>query len=471
MTYRSRGGFSPVIAILLLIVIVIVAAIFFYVWTTSSTSELERQAGGVSKEMAKIEGVSAEGDRLNIYVRNIGDTRIYVDAVYFETTTGLALGMVVPEGAPIEIAPGEARTISVELPSEVRNARGRILVKVASTEGVVSNTYPINVLALTSGATWISGWSYRRPIIITERTGSTLYDYQVRIVLDSSTLDDPADFFSKASYDDIRFTDSSGVNELSFYIELWDEVSQRAVVWVKVPVLEGGGTTTIYMYYGNPGATSASNGHETCELYEDFESYAVGSRASPPWVIFTTHAYPPFISADFMVVSVGGQKCYRNEPSSTAYPGGAYRAFNGRRYIVMGRVVDCTGTDNDPHPGVIIAFSDTNNWDGIYLRERWDQVVRAKVRGGSWSAPQAWSMSIEVGVWYSIMAKVDGNTVQIYFDGVYIGSIYDALSPTVGVGFLFFNDGSNYGYFDDLCVMKYVVPEPLYDIGAEEVAP
>jgi len=471
MGSRPRRGSSAVIATLLLVVVAVAAAVFFYMWVTSSTGEIEGEAGEAPREIAKIEGVSAEGTRLTIYVRNIGETKLYVDTVYFEATTGLVIDTAMPEGAPIEIAPGEVKPVSVDIPSEVKNAKSRVLIRVASAGGVFSNVYPINVQALSSGSTWLSEWSYRRRITVTERTGSTLYDYQVRIVLDSTTLDNPVDFFSKASYDDIRFTDSGGVNELSFYIELWDEVNLKAVVWVKVPVLEGGATTDIYMYYGNPGASSASNGRETCELFEDFEDYAVGSSASPPWTIFTTHMFFPYNPADFMVVNVAGQNSYQNEASSTAYPGGAYRDFSGSRYIVIGKVMDCTGGDNNPHPGVIFAFANSDNWDGIYLRESWNQIVRARVRGGSWSAPQAWSVPIDRGVWYSIMVKVDEGSAQVYLDGDYIGGFTDAIAPTSGVGFLFFNNGYNYGYFDNLCVMKYVVPEPGYAIGAEETPP
>jgi len=116
---------------------------------------------------------------------------------------------------------------------------------------------------------WLSGWSYRRAITITEQSGSTLTDYQVRIELNSSNFD-----FSKANADgsDIRFTKDDGETLLAYWIEKWDSSNEQAVVWVKVPSIPAGGSTTIYMYYGNPSAVSESDGEAVFEFFDDFDT-------------------------------------------------------------------------------------------------------------------------------------------------------------------------------------------------------
>ena len=105
-------------------------------------------------------------------------------------------------------------------------------------------------------AAWLEGWEYRRPIYITEKTGYALTNYQVKIGLNSSNFD-----FEKANSDgsDIRFTLSDGKTLIPYWIEKWDEDEEEAVIWVKVPELPASSTTTIYMYYGNPTASSESN--------------------------------------------------------------------------------------------------------------------------------------------------------------------------------------------------------------------
>lgn len=131
---------------------------------------------------------------------------------------------------------------------------------------LASYIYPLNGLTLSSG-TWtiyyrlminvsyLDGWRHRIPIYITENTGRDLTYYQVRIVLNSSNFD-----YNEANPDgsDIRFTDSDGVTLLPYWIERWDP-DGNSIIWVKVPLLPGGETKIIYLYYGNPYASSLSN--------------------------------------------------------------------------------------------------------------------------------------------------------------------------------------------------------------------
>jgi len=115
---------------------------------------------------------------------------------------------------------------------------------------------------------WLSGWTYRRAVTITEQSGSTLTDYQVRIELNSSNFD-----FSKANTDgsDIRFTEDDGTTLLNYWIEKWDDANEEAVIWVKVPSIPANSDVTIYMYYGNPSAVSESDPEAVFEFFDDFE--------------------------------------------------------------------------------------------------------------------------------------------------------------------------------------------------------
>jgi len=126
------------------------------------------------------------------------------------------------------------------------------------------------ILAGTGAAVSLSNsgggmWKYQHEISIKENSGTTLTDYQVLIELKG------ADFPSEAKSDgaDVRFTDSSG-NELNYWIESWDYTGKSAKVWVKVPSVPAGSITVILMYYGNPSASSLSNGDETFEFFDDF---------------------------------------------------------------------------------------------------------------------------------------------------------------------------------------------------------
>ena len=113
----------------------------------------------------------------------------------------------------------------------------------------------------------LSGWSFVRPIKITEQSGNNLSDYQVLIELNSSNFD-----FSKAKADgsDIRFLLPSG-KSIPYWIESWNKSGQSAKVWVKVPSIPANSSTVIYMTYGNPSASSESNGDAVFEFFDDFE--------------------------------------------------------------------------------------------------------------------------------------------------------------------------------------------------------
>ncbi|RLF14324.1 MAG: hypothetical protein DRJ97_06460 [Thermoprotei archaeon] len=119
----------------------------------------------------------------------------------------------------------------------------------AEADEVKSNAINIAVLA------WLAGWGYRKPVTITERSGYTLAQYQVKVVLTPDNFD-----YSKAKDDggDLRFTDEDGLTLLSYWVERWSSGGE-SIVWVKVPAIPAGGSKTIYMYYGNPSATSQSD--------------------------------------------------------------------------------------------------------------------------------------------------------------------------------------------------------------------
>ena len=111
----------------------------------------------------------------------------------------------------------------------------------------------INALDAVYLSSWLSGWSYRVPVTITN-TGPALAQYQVKITLDSSFP------FGHAQSDgrDIRLVDSDGAAPLPFWFQSWNPPSS-AVIWVKVGNLQALSSKIIYIYYGNTSATSASS--------------------------------------------------------------------------------------------------------------------------------------------------------------------------------------------------------------------
>lgn len=109
-------------------------------------------------------------------------------------------------------------------------------------------------------------WQYYRDINISERSGTALTDFQLDVQLTNGNFTTN----SQNSGEDIRFTDSKG-NELGYWIEDWDANGKSARIWVKVNIPQRG-STSIRMYYGNPNASSSSNGSRTFIFFDDFEN-------------------------------------------------------------------------------------------------------------------------------------------------------------------------------------------------------
>jgi len=130
---------------------------------------------------------------------------------------------------------------------------------------------------------WLSDYNYRKQILIYDQSGSDLYDYQVRIVLDDTTI---TDFWTSVKPDcsDIRFTKSDGITEIPYWIEKCEVGNHKIIVYVKVPYIPANDKSVIYMYYGKSDATCigqrtdpqtgitycSGDGSATFEFFDDF---------------------------------------------------------------------------------------------------------------------------------------------------------------------------------------------------------
>ena len=135
-------------------------------------------------------------------------------------------------------------------------------------------------LAVPRGARaeWFdAAWGYRQDIQVTNGSDA-LTNYATAIRLQSTEFD-----FGHALPDgaDLRFTDSDGTTPLGFWIQDYNSALGQAKVWVKIPSLPASSAQTIYVYYGNPGATPGSSGASTFPAFAGFEQdFDVVARTS-----------------------------------------------------------------------------------------------------------------------------------------------------------------------------------------------
>ncbi len=129
-------------------------------------------------------------------------------------------------------------------------------------------------------AWWNTSWEYRKPINITN-PGNNLINYPIKLTIDSKKL--ISDNRLNPDGSDIRFIGADDATLLAY----WNETpfnETRTIIWVNVTSLPSG-NTTIYMYYGNPSASDASNPEAVFSLFDDFTGTLGSAPDSNKWNI------------------------------------------------------------------------------------------------------------------------------------------------------------------------------------------
>ena len=302
-------------------------------------------------------------------------------------------------------------------------------------------------------------WSYRRPILVTEQSGSDLSDYAVRIVLNSSNFDS----WDKVNPDgsDIRFTDDQG-NPLSYWIEKFDSVNQEAIIWVKIPVLQANQQITIYMYYGNPNAVSEEDPESVFSFFDDFNDLG-----------------------KWRVVRVGGSGYAKTENGwlkikSTDWCTTVDTAYNSNAM----QVIDAKVKVVDNGDAFMIGFSDgTYNDTGVSLNDylaMWNgfrseldnQRIIKHSSGNLIIISSTTEGFLENGLEYVLSFGWNNSLLKQYNDYVLLQSGTD--SEFNGFSYIFVKAFGNPGYttseywVDWVRVRPYTDPEPSITIMSEE---
>lgn len=112
-------------------------------------------------------------------------------------------------------------------------------------------------LASASHARQSCDWPFRTTVSIQENSGTLLTDYQVKMTITGTLLNDQYSWTNNGF--DLRVFDSDDSTELEFWIESWNKATKTATVWVRFTTLAANSNRTIYLYYGNQSATPRAN--------------------------------------------------------------------------------------------------------------------------------------------------------------------------------------------------------------------
>ena len=153
-------------------------------------------------------------------------------------------------------------------------------INIFSPSGSYTSPSITNLLGNGQGGTIDSYlFSHRIPITIHGNESASAADYQMKLQIFNSTGTNVtgvhsssaapsiycgASSFSSSAFADLRFGIAGATTGLPYWIES-SSASVSAVVWVKLPAIPASASadTTIYMYYGNAGASAASSDTST----------------------------------------------------------------------------------------------------------------------------------------------------------------------------------------------------------------
>jgi len=248
-----------------------------------------------------------------------------------------------------------------------------------------------------------SDWNYQLPLYIVNNNSYGILNYDAKIVVNTKKY--ILSGMMRTDCGDVRFSDEKG-NSLPYWIQPNTCNTNETIIWVKVPYIPPNSTTMIYMYYGNPSATSESNANEVFLFFDDFSGTSLNTKR---WsIIFEPSSnakinakihYPTFNVNNGLVVNVP-DNCYYYVfiPNCTFIaPVVAEMYF---------RIINCSATSNFI-TNTILTETNSSAWYFGNFEEFGDY--------GYWSSSD-WGLPVDTS-WHLKTMIIENETQTSYLDG------------------------------------------------------
>jgi hypothetical protein len=315
---------------------------------------------------------------------------------------------------------------------------------------------------------WLSDWSYRRAVDLSPATA--IADYQVLVTLTTGIMGNP---YANVQPDgsDIRFTASDETTLQDYWIESWDNTG-TSQIWVEAAAA---GTSTIYMYYGNTAAGSASDGDATFVFFDDFSTDTLSNYDTAKWVDIHGDYYiaPTYDAANQRVTFDTGDNY-----ASDMYPIGLNMAD-------FSMEVDFWADASYPTDATIALVSRLENpgtsSTHYYLDFSHDSYNSPGITVDSWvNGERSNTVYSEASDYYWSFNQVHTFRYALYGDNQKFWWNKDITqTPDISVsdtthtsaGRLGLAAAQVRGWWDNFRVRQYLEPEPTVSLGAEEEPP
>lgn len=282
------------------------------------------------------------------------------------------------------------------------------------------------ILPRPSLAWWDEAWAFRKPLTL-ETTASgagttqPLADFPVLVRLHMGNFTYFTD--TQADGSDLRFVAGDDQTPLSFQIESYDPATGMAFIWVKVPQLPANSSNTIYMYYGNPEAKSASDPGSAW----DTDQALVYHFAGVPLQDSTRYAnHPAEVTAAEKPGAWIGSGVQFAGTSVIKVGESASLRFDPAKGLTVSAWVNLADAQADT---VIAEFGDGTNAVRLGL-DGLSPFIRATVNGAPLESPRGGELA--AGTWHWVAVVVDAARATLYVDGKQSGAVDVALPAFAG---------------------------------------
>ncbi|MCD4781773.1 MAG: DUF2341 domain-containing protein [Candidatus Omnitrophica bacterium] len=299
----------------------------------------------------------------------------------------------------------------------------------------------------------MSAWDYEAEVKITNGSGGALNAHQVLLTLDTASLISAGKMESDGK--DIRFTETKDDDTtlLDYWIETNTINTTSTNIWIKVDCPAG--LKSIYIYYGNAAAVAQSNGPNTFEFFDDFESYGLGALVTANWIWEAANVSPS-------IVDDGGSQAMRLTPQNNGEGPVLVNIASMSNMAIHAQMRDAN--NRHFHIGRLdpLTIPVGDYGIGFWIYSARSILYRNNVGYNSWTSVNAQSRSISLTTYHSYKYLVDGTNFTLYEDDVQINAASDGTYANGKPALMCYNTEDT--YVDNFFVRKYTTTEPTTQI-------
>ena len=295
----------------------------------------------------------------------------------------------------------------------------------------------LSLPTISHAAWWNNDWNFRKEITFDltpagANIPGTPIDVPILIRLHLGNFA----YFNDTKPDgsDLRLLAGDDKTPLKFHIERYDPTNQIAFVWVRMPRIAGGtNSDKIYLYYGNPKASSAADPAATYDVNQTLVLHL--SETQPPLVDSTDYVNKPAASSVELTSAsliAGGAKL--SGASSIAIPSSSTLRVIPSQGATFSAWVRIAAEQADAY---VFAMQDRGN-ELILGIKGLHTYARLTGAGGKVDVQQ--TGNLDPDKWHHLALSVGSGKLTLYVDGEMAGSV--PVQPTEIAGTLTIGAGT-----------------------------